>query len=168
MKRIEIRPRFEVKVGLSPEKVLKKIREELSRPDTQCSGKVLDPHAVLQIPDHEQHYWSPQLTVEVERSGNNDGCSVLRCIMGPMPAVWTMFASFYALSVFTGLVGIVWGGAQWSLGMYPYALWLIPISVIMIICAYSIALAGQKLGYDQMIQLHEFLDRTLNGEKSEK
>ena len=161
MNRIEIRPRFEIKVDIPPEEVLKRIGNELDGPGANCCGKILEPHAVLQIHEHQQHYWSPQLTVEVERCGNENG-SILRCIMGPMPAVWTMFASFYALSVFIGLVGVVLGGAQWSLDMRPYALWLIPVSVIMIVCAYLIALAGQKLGFEQMIQLHNFLDRSIN------
>lgn len=159
--RIEIRPRFELEVDLPPDEVLTRIKKGLSNPDADCTGKILNPHAVLQMHDEKQHYWSPQLTVEVETK-STDNSSLLRCIMGPMPAVWTMFASFYALSVFIGLVGLVWGGSQWSLGMSPYALWLVPVSVIMISIAYVIALTGQKLGYDQMLVLKKFLVKSID------
>lgn len=160
MNRIEIRPRFELFVDLPSDEVLKRIRDELSKPGAGCTGKILNPHAVLQMHDKDQHYWSPQLTVEVEETSHNKG-SLLRCIIGPMPSVWTMFASFYAVSVFIGLVGLVWGGSQWSIGMRPDAFWLIPVSVIMVIAAYLIALTGQRLGYDQMVILKKFLVNSL-------
>lgn len=163
MNRVEIRPRFDLRVDLSPDEVLRRIREELSKPGAECTGKILTPHAVLQMHDEKKHYWSPQLTVEVEDSDEGNS-SLLRCIIGPMPSVWTMFASFYALSVFAGLVGLVWGGSQWSLGMSPQGLWLVPLSVIMILVAYLIALTGQKLGYDQMVLLKKFLVRSLDAE----
>lgn len=163
MNRVEIRPRFDLRVNLSTDEVLRRIREELSKPGAECTGKIITPHAVLQMHDEKQHFWSPQLTVEVEET-DKESCSLLRCIIGPMPSVWTMFASFYALSVFAGLVGLVWGGSQLSLGMSAHGLWLVPVSVIMILVAYIIALTGQKLGYDQMVLLKKFLVRSLDAE----
>lgn len=162
MKKIQIRPRYTLRVNLPPEEFLERIRKEISINDPVCSCRILTPHVILQISDEQRHYWSPQLTVEVEACEKRNG-SLLRCIIGPMPAVWTMFASFYALSVFVGLVGLVWGVSQWSLDMTPYALWLVPVSVIMIGIAYIIALAGQKLGYDQMVILQEILERSVEG-----
>ena len=108
-----------------------------------------------------QHFWSPELSIEIEESEEN---SVLHCILGPRSAIWTLFATLYGLSLFAGLIGIVLGLSQWSIGNYPYGFWLVPASVILIALAYLIAITGQKLSYNEMLFLRSKLERAIYSE----
>lgn len=156
---IEIRPRFEIEVPLSQNEILDRIESELSRDDAECTGEIVDQHVILEVHEEDRHYWSPQLTAEIEEI---DDRSMLHCVLGPMPSVWTMFTTFYAFSFFIGFIGILWGVSQLMLGMTPYSLWLIPASAVMIAGAYIVAFAGKKLGHNQMVMLRSFLNKSLS------
>ncbi|MBF0286965.1 MAG: hypothetical protein HQM14_04035 [SAR324 cluster bacterium] len=158
MKRIQLRPRFSLVVPFTSEEVLEIIRIQLAKPEIEFTGKILSGFAILRIPEKEQHYWSPELSLDVEDHENG---TLVRCILGPKPAVWTMFASFYGLSIFIGVMGLMFGLSQWSLGLTPYGFWAVLISILFSVVAYGIAVAGQKLGYDQIGQLRSFLEHTL-------
>jgi hypothetical protein len=101
------------------------------------------------------------LSVEVEAQENG---TLIRGLLGPRPVVWTLFASFYAFALFAGLVGLIWGLSQWSLGITPFALWIVPVAILLIIIAYGIAYTGQKLGYEQMLLLRGFLDKSIESD----
>ena len=158
MTKIEIRPRFSLVVPLSPETILNRLRTYLEKPTAECTGTILNSYAILRVHDEQQHYWSPQLTIEVEAQDNG---TLIRGLLGPRPVVWTLFASFYAFAIFAGLVGLIWGLSQWSLGITPFALWIVPIAIFLITIAYAIAYTGQKLGYEQMLLLRTFLDKSI-------
>ncbi len=105
-----------------------------------------------------QHFWSPELSIEIEESEEK---SVLHCILGPRSGIWTLFATFYGLSVFAGLIGLVSGFSQWSIGSYPYGFWLVPGSIVLIALAYLIAITGQKLSYNEMLFLRRKLENAI-------
>lgn len=159
MNKLQIRPRFNIDVELSKTDIVERVRKEIDNSNGNCDGKILDNHIVLKIPVIMQHFWSPELSIEIDET---DQKSLLRCILGPKPTVWTMFATFYGLSIFIGLIGIVLGFSQWSIGMKPYGLWLVPLSMILIVLAYFIALSGQKLAYKEMVFLRETLHKSLD------
>jgi hypothetical protein len=147
-----------MEVLISPEEVLNRLRTHLEKANAECTGTILNSYAILRVHDDQQHYWSPQLTVELEE---HEKGTLIRGLVGPRPAVWTLFASFYAFAIFGGLVGLIWGLSQWSLGITPFALWIVPVALFLVIIAYSIAYTGQKLGYEQMLLLRSFLDSSL-------
>ncbi|MGI9534087.1 MAG: hypothetical protein ACR2NW_03980 [Thermodesulfobacteriota bacterium] len=158
MNKIQIRPRFNIEVEFSKNEILERIQKEIKNSNGNCEGKLLDNHIVLKIPENKQKFWSPELSIEIDEINNK---RLLRCLLGPKSTVWTLFATFYGLSIFIGLIGLVLGFSQWSIGMKPLGLWLVPLSLILIIIAYFIALSGQKLAYKEMVFLREILDRSL-------
>jgi hypothetical protein len=99
--------------------------------------------AHLKIPENERHYWSPQLTLQVEKRG--DG-SYIRGLYGPNPTVWTMFVFFYTLFAVIGLIGTIFGLSQLQLGYPAWALWALPISLVAIAALYLAARRGQRIG----------------------
>jgi hypothetical protein len=158
MIKIQIRPRFRLIVPYSPSDVLERLRTEIEKPDAKCAGTILTGYAIFRIHDDQQHYWSPRLTIEVSEHEHG---TLVRGLFAPRPAVWTMLASFYALTIFVGLVGLIFGLSQWSLGMSPYGLWVVPLSILLLVITYTIALTGQNLGLAQMHLLRSVLDKAL-------
>ncbi len=158
MSKIAIRPRFKIEIKMPKYELITRISEEIKSCNGRCEINLLRNHIIFKIPDEMQHFWSPELSIEIEESEEN---SVLHCILGPRSAIWTLFATFYGLSLFAGLIGIVIGFSQWSIGNYPYGFWLVPASVILIALAYLIAITGQKLSYNEMLFLRRKLERAI-------
>jgi hypothetical protein len=153
-RKMQIRPRFYLKSSLAPDAVLAHIRDYLNSGKADCDGTVSSHHALLRVPESQIHYWSPQLTVQVEAA--NDG-TVLRCLFSPMPAVWTMFVAIYAAIGFLGIVALIWGLVEWQLGIASKTLWLVPAAALGGVSAWLVAGYGQKLGHEQMVMLRQCL-----------
>ncbi len=158
MKKIQIRPRIRFVVPFTPEETLNRIRSQIEKDSVPFTGTFRTGYATIRIPEDEQHYWSPELTIGLEK---HEKGTLVRGLFGPKPAVWTLFASFYALSSFVGFIGLMWGSSQWSLGLSPYALWAVPIAILLLGSAYAIAYVGQKLGHEQIETMQAFLKETL-------
>ena len=158
MNKIAIRPRFKIEIKMPKYELITRISEEIKSCNGRCDINLLRNHIIFKIPEDMQHFWSPELSIEIEESEEK---SVLHCILGPRSAIWTLFATFYGLSLFAGLIGIVFGFSQWSIGNYPYGFWLVPASVILIALAYLIAITGQKLSYNEMLFLRRKLERAI-------
>ena len=71
MSELAIRPRFQKYSEMSPEAVVKKLQEALELPHAKVKGTIIDQHIILRIPLSEQHYWSPQLDLEIEKTSND-------------------------------------------------------------------------------------------------
>lgn len=162
MNKIVIRPRFNLEVELSRDEIIRRISEEVKICKGKCEVNLLRSHILFKIPEEMQHFWSPELSIEIDSENNK---SFLRCVLGPRSTVWTMFATFYGFSIFIGLIGLVLGFSQWAVGMSPSGFWLVPLCLILIILAYIIAITGQKLSHDEMVFLRTKLDRALNVEE---
>ena len=159
MASIQLRPRFRAQTALSLAELTGKLRTELERQDALFDGKVLKEFAVQRILANDQHYWSPELSLQLEQLEDR---TLVRGLFGPRPAVWTMFAGFYTFTIFLSLIALLYGLSQWSLNMEPYGLWLLPVPLVLLVSAYATALVGQRLGHEQMQELHRFVDQTLD------
>ncbi len=154
-----MRPRFEMTVPRTPAQTLQQLHDTLEQPDGAITGSILGRHVRLRIPEGQRTFWTPQLDVEVE--AHEDG-ALVRGLFGPHPDIWTFFIATYAVMTFCGITGLLFGLVQWSLGWSAWALWSVPAAALMIGSVYVVALMGQRLGHDQMIQLRAFLDQSIN------
>ncbi len=159
MDNIEIRPRFQRNIPTDPDVILENIRKKLDLAETTLKGQIVQHHVILKIPQEEQHYWSPQLSLSVE--DHPEGGSFIRGLYGPRPSVWLMFVFFYSFFGFVLTILFIWGISKWSLGQDSTVLWLVPIGVVLIIAAYITARFGQRLGHDQMVEIQRFLNEVL-------
>jgi len=121
-------------------------------------GKFVKPLVVVSVSEEKRHFWSPELSLDIEE--RDDGTEI-RCTLGPRSSLWTMFATFYGFSILVGIAGLVLGFSQLTLGMNTYGFWLVPVSAVLLASAYGIALTGQKLSYEQMLELRNFIKNTL-------
>lgn len=166
MSQLKIRPRFQRNCRLPKEKVLARIREKLDLPGQPVRGLVVDHHVTLKVPVEERHFWSPQLSLEVEEA--EGGGSLIRGLYGPAPSVWLMFVFFYAFLGFVSMIVAIIGFSEWSLGLPGRILWLLPVAAFIVLMIYLSARAGQKLGHEQMYCLRDFLNEALRGTQTEE
>lgn len=155
----QIRPRFRVGTSLTPDEIGDRLAKSISKNEESVGGTVIPGHATLTLPEREQHYWSPQLTLSFEKS---NGESLLRGMYSPRPAVWTMFVLFYSIIGFATLVISIVGYSRWSLDQSAGILWAVPVLMIVFFSLYLVSYTGQKAGREQMITLHNFVEKTLD------
>lgn len=156
--KFNIRPRFKDQVTLTTAEIKEKIKLAFVDDDT-CVGTVIDNHVILKIPNAQQHYWSPQLTLALEALDNG---SLIRGLYGPKPAVWTMFVFFYSFIGFLTMLGLIFGLSQMMLKMNPWGLWSVPVGGVLLAGLFLISKIGQRLGQEQMHQLKEFLEKIIH------
>jgi hypothetical protein len=154
MSTLEIRPRFELNSALEKKEVLSRLDEALKKPEAYFKGYITDWHVVLKIPSVDDHFWSPQLSLDVVEKEEG---SVLYGLIGPKPSVWLMFIFFYFFLGFTLMVIAIIGFSRYNLGLSAGILWLIPILSVVLIMVYLSANFGKKLGRDQMEKLVLFI-----------
>ena len=73
----------------TPEEILNKFKKNLADKDCKYCSKISGNHVFLDVPQVDEHFWSPQLQVEVIEGANES--SIVKGILGPKPQVWTMF-----------------------------------------------------------------------------
>ena len=158
MSSARLRPRFRQTVPLEMEEILKRCTTAKNAPDAGCRTSIIDHHIILRRPPGERHYWSPQLSLELE--AQREG-TLIRGLYGPKPAVWTMFMFFYSAVGFFTLMGLMYGLSQTMISQPPWALWTFPTGVLIILVIYLIARTGRNMGRDQMHTLHQYYNETL-------
>lgn len=121
------------------------------------TGIISTQYCVIKIPIKERHFWSPQLTLTIERNEGEKNCTI-RGLYGPKPSVWAIFFMSYAalglMSLFIGIYGL----SLYLLEKPAPIMWLIPVFFVVALVLYFIAQTGQKLGAQQMYQIHHFYE----------
>lgn len=158
MEKIAIRPRFQYSSGLKPEEVLQALEQALNEDDAPVNGLVIDNHVYLRIPHEDQHFWSPQLSLEVETA--EDG-SRINGLFGPRESIWLMYIFFYAILGFAILIIMIMGFSQLNLGLSARILWALPVLLVLLVLAVITARTGQNLGRDEMALLYRFFQNTV-------
>lgn len=151
MSSFKLRPRFKHTVIAMQEELEKDLLKGIKQKEETFVFNYLPGHLYIKIhPDH-QHFWSPQLHLSFEQDEDQ---VIIRGLYGPNPTVWAIFFFGYViLGLLTLFIGM-WGLTKWSLGMDYTVLWVIPILGIIALALYFSAQAGQKLGAQQMYDIH--------------
>ena len=91
---IKLRPRFKIDLDCEDEEALQSM-ENAGKSTQDFVVTRVDHHVFIKIPKAKQHYWSPQLDLEIQSF--EEGKSVLRGLFGPKPSVWTLFMFLHFL-----------------------------------------------------------------------
>lgn len=155
MSSLRIRPRFKHVIEAEKEDLQRKIHDALQQEEL-LTYTVLPGHTYIRIDASHQHFWSPQLHLTFQQENKN---VIIGGLYGPNPALWAVFFFGYVviglLSLFVGM----WGFAQHSLGMDSTILWAIPGLGFIGLVLYLASQAGQKMGAQQMFDIHHFYER---------
>lgn len=157
---IHLRPRFKMNFEESQQEIISKFRENLNDGNCKYCSKIVDGHIVIDVPKDENHFWSPQLNIEIESVENSK--TIVKGLFGPKPQVWTLFMFFhFAVAIaFIGF-GIV-AYVQWTLKTdYSLALTIVLALPIVWFGMYFLGRIGKKTGHQQMDELYKFMMKTL-------
>lgn len=160
---IHIRPRFSLEVDCSFDVMEEKINGIIDASANDLSGTLRDGFLSLNVLQKDLHFWSPHLTARIEPNEWNTNKVTIRGMIGPRPAVWTMFTFFYfsigTISFFVSL----YATSIWSLGEFSHLIWAFPIAVLFMLTAYLAGKYGEKLGHDQTEMLKDVIRRAIQG-----
>ncbi|WP_145419203.1 hypothetical protein [Planctomycetes bacterium K23_9] len=155
---LKMQPTFTLDLSQKPVDVIAEVREAINTPQLQglaeSAGNCID----LKVDRSERRFWSPHLSVQISES---DSGSHLYCRFSPRPEIWTMFMAIYAVMSTCIFGSLIWAYVQWFMGDRPWALIIAPIGVLIIAALHIASLVGQSLSADQMQNLRQRLDLTL-------
>jgi hypothetical protein len=159
MKPLTMQPTFTMDVPLPADDLMPKIRQAIREPALRehvaSAGLCIDVHVDTQ----QRRFWSPHLNVQVSES---EAGSHLFCRFSPRPEVWTMVMFLYFVAAFLICCAAIYGYVQWFLGQPPWSLAVIPLASLVIVALHVASLIGQRLSADQMVDLRQHLDQTLD------
>ena len=152
-----MRPRFEVDVGRPATAALAAIQEIVESGPCAFRLNLADDFGDLRVPKEEEHFFSPMLMLSVRDGAPN----ILACRFTPPPNIWTGFMASYALIIFLGIAGAVFGVSQWMLDRPAWWLLAAPVSLALVAFIYGAAFIGQGLGAEQMYRLRHLVDEAV-------
>jgi hypothetical protein len=160
---IHLRPRFKMHFEESSQEIISKFKANLKDGECKYCIKIVDGHIVIDVPAEENHFWSPQLNIEVESGENSQ--TIVKGLFGPKPQVWTLFM-FFHFAVAVAFIGFsVMAYVQWSLKTdYLVALEMVIALPILWIVMYFLGRWGKRTGHKQMDELYKFMMKTLGKE----
>ena len=161
---IVLRPRFKFDIEQDNEALLKLFEDSKTSQSDFVVSRV-DDHVFIKFPKEKQHFWSPQLHLEINKNDSSTKGSTLFGLFGPNPTVWTMFIFFHFIVIGLFLGFGIWTYTNWSLNTsFAIQLFLTSLMVIIWFVLYFAGRMGKKTGMDEMHKLHHFMRDTLRGE----
>lgn len=161
MSNVRLRPRYQFHSPLAENDLYQLIIKALEEQSSMAlPWRTVSGHIVINVAPEQRHFWSPHLDVNLEPQPQ--GGTTVRVLVGPAPAVWTLFMFFYALCILGFLGGLILGYSQYILQKPVTWFWLVPASVLLAGALWGIGLIGKKTGRAQTQQLLRFLEKPLN------
>ncbi len=157
---IVLRPRFQMEFEQPYSQLLARF-SEAKKSQNKFVVSCIDDHVFIKLPNNQQHFWSPQLHLEITENDENS-CS-LHGFFGPNPTVWTMFMFLHVAVGILFMVNATWLYSNYNLGN-PINL-QIGIAVVLIfawILLYFAGAIGKKKGKTGMRELYDFMVETIN------
>ena len=161
LNKILLKPRFKIERHEDNAKIIKKFIDEFAQGGSNFLGKIVDNHIIIDVHKNEEHFWSPQLHVEVE--DNENGGTLIKGLYGPKPQIWSLFMFMHFAVALAFMIFIVLTYTRWSLEQdYSFALMMCIILPILWFVLYFIGRLGRKKGSAQIHQINAFLKDILD------
>lgn len=159
LNRILLKPRFKLKYKENESVILEKFRVELDRVDCIYKSKIINNHIVVDVPEKDEHFWSPQLHVEIEKEKDY---TLVKGILGPKPKIWTFFMFLHFIVALAFFVFFVIFYSKWSLDQeHTFSMVMCILMPVIWVALYFSGQLGKKFGYDQMVGLHDLMTEVL-------
>lgn len=156
---IRNRPRFKIETDLSMEHINQKLKVALEN-QSEIGGYVRSYESVFRVRASKQEYWSPIITLRVEKSEEKNQ-SEIRGIIGPKGSIWLLFMfSYFGLGTLILISGMMYYVAyKFEEGIYVGLIFL--ISILLIIVVYLLAKYGEVKAKNEVLQLRKFIEVAL-------
>ena len=158
---IFLRPRVKLELIEDPQELIAKFKKALGSEHCNFHGKIAGGHIVIDVPEKEAHFWSPQLHIEIDKIDQNN--TQLKGLFGPKPQVWTLFMIFhFALAVaFIGFSIMAYVKMTLNESYIGPLIICISIPVIWAIL-YFLGNLGKRKSKGQMQELNDFMMEILS------
>ncbi|AUP78665.1 GTP-binding protein [Flavivirga eckloniae] len=161
---IVLRPRFKMELNKNNESILKDF-EVLKAQQSEFIVTRLDNHVFIKFPKEKQHFWSPQLHLEIDSIDENS--SLLYGLFGPNPTVWTMFMFLHFVVAGLFIAFGIWAYTNWSLDKtYAIQVSLMLLMIIVWVVLYFAGSIGKASSKNEMRELNDFMRRVITHEKA--
>lgn len=159
-KDIVLRPRFKIELKKANEIILSAFElEKTSQSDFIVTR--LDDHVFIKFPKHKQHFWSPQLQLEINEVDKNT--CLLHGLFGPNPTVWTLFMFLHFMVAGLFIASGIWAYTNWALEKsYVVQISIMFLMVIIWFVLYFGGRIGKASSKNEMHELNNFMLRVLN------
>ena len=147
----EVRLRFRKMVPETPEEITEKVKQLLAENQDKIVGRITHNHIRIRIAEKDRHFWSPQLSLNMEETGLG---TEVRGLYGPKPDIWLAYMFSYFFLGFVVMVLSIYGLSQYKLGIASYVLWIVPFILGGIFVLWLTSRTGQRLGKDETHMIH--------------
>ena len=155
-----LRPRFKLKLGTNNKTILKDF-EALKSIQSEFIITRLDNHVFIKFPKEKQHFWSPQLHLEIDEV-DEDSC-LLNGLFGPNPTVWTLFMFLHFMVAGLFIAFGIWAYTNWKLKTeYAIQLSLVALMVIIWFVLYFAGRIGKASSKKDMQNLNNFMNQVID------
>ena len=162
LNKILLKPRFKIERLEDKAIIIEKFNAKFAHGGSRFLGKIVGHHIIIDVPKSEEHFWSPQLHLEVEDK-ENEG-TIIKGLYGPKPQIWSLFMFIHFGVALTFMIFLVLAYTRWSLEQdYGFALTMCVIMPVLWFVLYFFGRIGRKKGAVQMHQIDTYLKETLNG-----
>jgi ABC-type multidrug transport system fused ATPase/permease subunit len=157
---IFLRPRFIIDSEESESDLMNRFIGNLNSGDCKYCCKIVENHIFIEVPSDEDHFWSPQLHVEVVEGKKST--SEIKGLFGPKPQVWTLFMFLHFAIGILFLVFVTMLYVRWTLNesLIFSGIMVVALPVVWIVL-YVFGRLGRRKGESQTEELHRFLTNTL-------
>jgi len=163
---IVLRPRFKRHLSDDLDHVLTRFKTAVST-DPRFNTSILDHHIFIRIPKKDQHFWSPQLHIEL-RKDELEGTNI-HGLFGPSPTVWTFFIFLHFIAAGLFIAATIWCYTRMVLNESILFPCITMISLVLIwMCLYLAGRTGKKKGEPQMYELFFYMRECFSIEKFSK
>ena len=152
---IVLRPRFKMELPLNNETILKAFELEKGLQSKFIVSRI-DDHVFIKFPKAEQHFWSPQLHLEINEISEDS--SLLYGLFGPNPTVWTLFMFLHFMVAGVFIAFCVWAYTNWSLNTnYSIQATISFLMIIVWVLLYFAGSIGKNSSKKEMHDLNDFM-----------
>lgn len=154
---IVLRPRFNLELNKNYDTILNSFEESKCK---EFIIKCVDEHIFIKIPKEEEHFWSPQLHIEIDEI--DEFTSKLHGFFGPKPTVWTffMFLHFSIGAIF--IFSAIGAYSNWSLNdSYTQHISVMSLMLFFWFTLYFAGRIGRMRAKEQMRKLYNFMEDIL-------
>lgn len=155
-----LRPRFTLDLEKNHEKVIQKFRTVLKEKESSHPSRFSNGHIIIDVPKIEEHFWSPQLNIEIVETAENK--SILKGLFGPKAQVWTLFMFIHFVVGIAFLIFAVMLYVKWSLEeTIVLPLIMVIFLPLLWLLLYFLGRIGKSTGHKQMNDLHSLMTSIL-------
>ena len=156
---IVLRPRFKFDVTHHNESILE-LFEDTTKKQSDFIVSRVDDHIFIKIPKAKQHFWSPQLHLEINKVDDNS--STLHGLFGPNPTVWTLFMFLHFLVAVIFIAFAIWTYTNWTLNQsYAVQASITLLMILIWVTLYFAGSIGKASSTNDMRLLNDFINNTL-------